>query len=273
MKPCINEFAPLQSLRSGAAGADLSRRLEDGAHALRRAHPARRMASTLQPSRWRSCRSSPHLCRACLLLQRNLALYLAGDVIPHTRTGSTYPIPSCFVALLLRPSLSRTGAPLEVMSTHRFQSIVNCKGGKGPSTPACNPRATAHHCSARDAVAGPTPNATADKRDSAHIGREGGETRAVGCGRLSQGQTMRAEGRHVPHMSPFTVELILTAVHCLLIGRPRAPSSPTAREMPRGVAVASIARLPSSTDDPSGSTADRHEPVEDWGSTRGHVHT
>ena len=84
------------------------------------------------------------------------------------------------------------------------------------------------------------------------------ETRAVGCGRLSQGQTMRAEGRHVPHMSPFTVELILTAVHCLLIGRPRAPSSPTAREMPRGVAVASIARLPSSTDDPSGSTADRH---------------
>jgi len=99
------------------------------------------------------------------------------------------------------------------------------------------------------------------------------ETRAVGCGRLSQGQTMRAEGRHVPHMSPFTVELILTAVHCLLIGRPRAPSSPTAREMPRGVAVASIARLPSSTDDPSGSTADRHEPVEDWGSTRGHVHT
>ena len=111
-------------------------------------------------------------------------------------------------------SLSRTGAPLEVMSTHRFQSIVNCKGGKGPSTPACNPRATAHHCSARDAVAGPTPNATAHKRDSAHIGREGGETRAVGCGRLSQGQTMRAEGRHVPHMSPFTVELILTAVHC-----------------------------------------------------------
>ena len=90
-----------------------------------------------------------------------------------------------------------------------------------------------------------------------------GETRAVGCGRLSQGQTMRAEGRHVPHMSPFTVELILTAVHCLLIGRPRAPSSPTAREMPRGVAVASIARLPSSTDDPraSGSTADRHPPV------------
>ena len=88
------------------------------------------------------------------------------------------------------------------------------------------------------------------------------ETRAVGCGRLSQGQTMRAEGRHVPHMfmSPFTVELILTAVHCLLIGRPRAPSSPTAREMPRGVAVASIARLPSSTDDPSGSTADRHVP-------------
>ena len=66
------------------------------------------------------------------------------------------------------------------------------------------------------------------------------ETRAVGCGRLSQGQTMRAESRHVPHMSPFTVELILTAVHyCLLIGRPRAPSSPTAREMPRGVAVAS----------------------------------
>ena len=80
-------------------------------------------------------------------------------------------------------SLSRTGAPLEVMSTHRFQSIVNCKGGKGPSTPACNPRATAHHCSARDAVAGPTPNATAHKRDSAHIGREGGETRqAVGAG-------------------------------------------------------------------------------------------
>ena len=29
--------------------------------------------------------------------------------------------------------------------------------------------------------------------------------------------------------------------------------------MPRGVAVASIARLPSSTDDPSGSTADRHK--------------
>ena len=86
------------------------------------------------------------------------------------------------------------------------------------------------------------------------------ETRAVGCGRLLQGPTKRAEGRHVPHMSPFTVELILTAVHCLLIGRPRAPSSPTAREMPRGVAVASIARLPSSTDDPraSGSTADRH---------------
>ena len=48
----------------------------------------------------------------------------------------------------------------------------------------------------------------------------------------------------------------------------------TRAEMPRGVAVASIARLPSSTDDPraSGSTADRHEPVEDWGSTRGHVH-
>ena len=92
------------------------------------------------------------------------------------------------------------------------------------------------------------------------------ETRAVGCGRLSQGQTMRAEGRHVPHMSPFTVELILTAVHCLLIGRPRAPSSPTAREMPRGVAVASIARLPSSTDDPraSGSTADRHSPSAAW---------
>mmetsp|Transcript_11085 Transcript_11085/g.32882 ORF Transcript_11085/g.32882 Transcript_11085/m.32882 type:complete len:222 (-) Transcript_11085:672-1337(-) len=43
------------------------------------------------------------------------------------------------------------------------------------------------------------------------------------------------------------------------VGRPRAPSSPTAREMPRGVAVASIARLPSSTDDPSGSTADRHD--------------
>jgi len=43
----MNEFAPLQSLRSGAAGADLSRRLEDGTHALRRAHPARRMASTL----------------------------------------------------------------------------------------------------------------------------------------------------------------------------------------------------------------------------------
>ena len=54
-----------------------------------------------------------------------------------------------------------------------------------------------------------------------------------GCGRLSQGQTMRGEGRHVPHMSPFTVELILTAVHCLLIGRPRAPSSPTAREIER----------------------------------------
>ena len=87
------------------------------------------------------------------------------------------------------------------------------------------------------------------------------ETRAVGCGRLLQGPTKRAEGRHVPHMSPFTVELILTAVHCSLIGRPRASSSPTAREMPRGVAVASIARLPSSTDDPpaSGSTADRHE--------------
>ena len=50
--------------------------------------------------------------------------------------------------------------------------------------------------------------------------------------------------------------------HCLLIGRPRAPSSPTAREMPRGVAVASIARLPSSTDDPSGSTADRHHKRE-----------
>ena len=35
----------------------------------------------------------------------------------------------------------------------------------------------------------------------------------------------------------------------------------TRAEMPRGVAVASIARLPSSTDDPraSGSTADRHE--------------
>ena len=47
MKPCINEFAPLQSLRSGAAGADLSMRLEDGTHALRRAHPAR-MASTLE---------------------------------------------------------------------------------------------------------------------------------------------------------------------------------------------------------------------------------
>ena len=48
----------------------------------------------------------------------------------------------------------------------------------------------------------------------------------------------------------------------------------TRAEMPRGVAVASIARLPSSTDDPraSGSTADRHEPVEDWGFTRGHVH-
>ena len=35
----------------------------------------------------------------------------------------------------------------------------------------------------------------------------------------------------------------------------------TRAEMPRGLAVASIARLPSSTDDPraSGSTADRHE--------------
>ena len=32
-------------------------------------------------------------------------------------------------------SVERTGAPLEVMSTHRFQSIANCKGGKGPSTP------------------------------------------------------------------------------------------------------------------------------------------
>ena len=103
-------------------------------------------------------------------------------------------------------SLSRTGAPLEVMSTHRFQSIVNCKGGKGPSTPACNTRATAHHCSARDAVAGPTPNATADKRDSAHTGREGGETRAVGCERLTkQVRQSRAEGKpaltrptHVP---------------------------------------------------------------------------
>ena len=98
------------------------------------------------------------------------------------------------------------------------------------------------------------------------------ETRAVGCGRLSQGQTMRAEGRHVPHMSPFTVELILTAVHCLLIGRPRAPSSPTAREMPRGVALASIASLPSSTDDPraSGSTADRHA-LHQWSADRAHV--
>ena len=35
--------------------------------------------------------------------------------------------------------------------------------------------------------------------------------------------------------------------------------------MPRGVAVASIARLPSSTDDPSGSTADRHLLVEGAG--------
>ena len=38
----------------------------------------------------------------------------------------------------------------------------------------------------------------------------------------------------------------------------REPPARRRREMPRGVAVASIARLPSSTDDPSGSTADRH---------------
>ena len=103
-------------------------------------------------------------------------------------------------------SLSRTGAPLEVMSTHRFQSIVNCKGGERSLDPRLQPtRATAHHCSARDTVAGPTPNATAHKRDSAHIGREGGETRAVGRGRLSRRPTNRAEGKraltrpaHVP---------------------------------------------------------------------------
>ena len=102
-------------------------------------------------------------------------------------------------------SLSRTGAPLEVMFIDS-KALLIAKGGKGTLDPhACNPRATAHHCSARDAVAGPTPNATAHKRDSAHIGREGGETRAVGRGRLSQWPTTRAEGKpaltrpaHVP---------------------------------------------------------------------------
>ena len=59
-----------------------------------------------------------------------------------------------------------------------------------------------------------------------------------------------------------------------LLGNVELSRAITRAGVPRGVAVASIARLPSSTDDPpsSGSTADRHEPVEDWGSTRGHVH-
>ena len=54
-------------------------------------------------------------------------------------------------------SLSRTGAPLEVMFIDS-KALLIAKGGKGTLDPhACNPRATAHHCSARDTVAGPTP--------------------------------------------------------------------------------------------------------------------
>ena len=50
-----------------------------------------------------------------------------------------------------------------------------------------------------------------------------------------------------------------------LLGNVELSRAITRAGVPRGVAVASIARLPSSTDDPpsSGSTADRHEPVED----------
>ena len=54
-------------------------------------------------------------------------------------------------------SLSRTGAPLEVMFIDS-KALLIAKGGKGTLDPhACNPRAAAHHCSARDTVAGPTP--------------------------------------------------------------------------------------------------------------------
>ena len=56
-----------------------------------------------------------------------------------------------------RLSLSRTGAPLEVMFIDS-KALLIAKGGKGTLDPhACNPRAAAHHCSARDTVAGPTP--------------------------------------------------------------------------------------------------------------------
>ena len=43
-----------------------------------------------------------------------------------------------------------------------------------------------------------------------------------------------------------------------LLGNVELSRAITRAGVPRGVAVASIARLPSSTDDPSGSTADRH---------------
>ena len=95
-----------------------------------------------------------------------------------------------------------------------------------------------------------------------------------GGGRLSRTDSARRRLTRPAHVPVHRLTNSHGCTYCSIkVGRPRAPSSPTAREMPRGVAVASIARLPSSTDDPSGSTADRHEPVEDWGSTRGHVHT
>ena len=86
------------------------------------------------------------------------------------------------------------------------------------------------------------------------------ETRAVGCGRLSQGQTMRAEGRHVPHMSQFTVELILTAVHCYT-NWPSASQAGGERECHEGSrwrpSPGSLAQ-PTTLLPRTGSTADRH---------------
>jgi len=98
---------------------------------------------------------------------------LAGGAIPGGRSAlSAIPGDSAEKPTQAR-SLSRTGAPLEVMFIDS-KALLIAKGGKGTLDPhACNPRATAHHCSARDTVAGPTP-----KRDSAHkIGRVGGEAK------------------------------------------------------------------------------------------------
>ena len=83
-------------------------------------------------------------------------------------------------------SLSRTGAPLD---PH-----------------ACNPRATAHHCSARDTVAGPTP-----KRDSAQ-NREGGwgsKTGRVGCGCHED----RRPRRRWTRLIRFTLTAVLLTGH------------------------------------------------------------